>query len=63
LSGQQLSFPRLFMSHQGMFGMPNPFAPVKAVSGAISEWVASQFSLIVYESTGAVCADESIQHL
>jgi hypothetical protein len=46
-----------------MFGMPNPFAPVKAVSGAISEWVASQFSLIVYESTGAVCADESIQHL
>jgi hypothetical protein len=27
---------------------------VKGVSGAISEWAASQFSLTVYESTGAV---------
>jgi hypothetical protein len=36
---------------------------VKAVSGAISEWAANQFSLTVYESTGAVWADESIHHL
>jgi hypothetical protein len=35
-------------------------SPVKAVSGAISEWAASQFSLTVYESTGA---DESIRHM
>jgi hypothetical protein len=33
---------------------------VKAVSGVIFEWAASQFSLIVYESTGA---DESIRHM
>jgi hypothetical protein len=37
--------------------------PVKVVSGAISEWAASQFSLTIYESTGAVGADESIRHL
>jgi len=36
---------------------------VKAVSGAISEWAASQFSLNVYESTGVVWADECIRHL
>jgi hypothetical protein len=28
--------------------------PVKAVTGDISEWAASQFSLTVYESTGAL---------
>jgi hypothetical protein len=38
-------------------------SPVKAVSGAISEWAASQFSLTVYESTGAVGASESIRHM
>jgi hypothetical protein len=37
--------------------------PVKAVSGAISEWAMSQFSLTVYESTGAVGAYESIRHM
>jgi len=26
LSGQRLSFPTLFMSHQVLFGQPNPFA-------------------------------------
>ena len=31
----------------------------ETVSGAISDWAATQFSLTVYESTGAVCADES----
>jgi hypothetical protein len=36
---------------------------VKAVSGAISESAASLFSLAVYESTGAVGADESIRHM
>jgi hypothetical protein len=38
-------------------------APVKAVSGSISEWAASKFSLTVYEPTGAVGADESICHM
>jgi hypothetical protein len=36
---------------------------MKAVSGVISEWAWSQFFLTVYESTGAVGADESIRHL
>ena len=35
---------------------------MKAVSGALSEGVATQFSFTVYESTGAVLADESIRH-
>jgi len=60
---QRLSFPRLFMSHQGCLGWRIHLAPVKAISGAISEWVASQFSLTVYESTGVVGADESIRHM
>jgi hypothetical protein len=38
-------------------------SPVQEVSGAISEWEASQFSLTVYESTGAVGDDESIRHM
>jgi hypothetical protein len=38
-------------------------SPVKAVSGAISEWATSEFSLTVYESKGAVWVDESIRHL
>jgi hypothetical protein len=33
------------------------------VSGAICNWAATQFSLTVYESTEAVCADESTGHL
>jgi len=36
---------------------------VKEVSGALSEWGATRFSLTVYESTGAMRADESIHHL
>jgi hypothetical protein len=36
---------------------------VKGVSEAIFDSAASQFSLIVYESTGAVGRDESIRHL
>jgi len=99
LSGQRLSFPWLFMSHQGLLGLKNPFAtyksnfggyiwmgnesvfldclgvnkgcdgwrmhssPVKAVSGAISERATTQFFMTVYESKGAVWADESIRHL
>jgi len=34
--------------------------PLKGVSGAIFDSAASQFSLTVYESTGA---DESIRHV
>jgi hypothetical protein len=63
LSGQRLSFPWLFMSHQGLFGLPNSFATCESSFGGISEWEASQFSLTVYESTGAVEADESIRHM
>jgi len=39
------------------------WSPVKAVSGALSEWAATHFSFTVYESIGAVWADESIRHL
>jgi hypothetical protein len=38
-------------------------SPVKSVSGAICEWAATQFSLTVYESTGAVGAEDSLCHL
>jgi len=48
---------------RGCLGCQIHSPPVKAVSGAISEWAASQFSLTVYESTGAVWEDESIRHL
>ena len=34
-------------------------SPMKVVSGAISDWAATQFSLTVYESTGAVWDDKS----
>jgi len=36
---------------------------VKAVSGAIFVRATTQFFVIVYESNGAVWADESICHL
>jgi hypothetical protein len=45
------------MTHQGLFRLPNPFASSESNFGAISEWAASQFSLTVYESTGAVGAE------
>jgi len=32
---------------------------LETVSGAISDWAATQFSLTVYESTGAVHAEHS----
>jgi len=38
-------------------------SPVKGVSGAIFYWAPSQFSMTIYESTGAVGADDSIRHL
>jgi len=33
MSGQRLSFPRLFMSHHGLFGLPNPFATCESSFG------------------------------
>jgi len=36
---------------------------LEKVSGAIFDWAATQFSLTVYESSGAVCAEESTGHL
>jgi hypothetical protein len=38
-------------------------SPMQGVSGAIFDWATSQFSLTVYESTGAVGLDESIRRL
>jgi len=38
-------------------------SPVKGVSGAIFYSAASQLSLTVNQSTGAVGADESIRHM
>jgi hypothetical protein len=37
------------MSQQGLCGMTNPFVTYEAVSGAISDWAATQFSLTIYE--------------
>jgi len=48
---------------RGCLGCRFHSPPLKTVSAAISEWAASQFSLTVYESTGAVWSDESIHHL
>jgi hypothetical protein len=62
LIGQRLGFPRLFRSHQRLFGLQNPFATCESSFGGVSEWAASQFFLTVYDSTGAVGADESIHH-
>jgi len=36
---------------------------LEIVSGAISDWAATQLSLTVSESTGVVCAEDSMRHL
>jgi len=36
---------------------------MKALSRAISEWEATQFSVTVYESKGVVLADKFVRHL
>jgi hypothetical protein len=36
---------------------------VKGVSGAIFDSATNQFSFTIYESTGAVGADDSIRHM
>jgi len=51
------------MSQQGLCGMTNHSSPVKAVSGAISKWSATQFSLTFYDSTGVMRAEDSLCHL
>jgi hypothetical protein len=35
---------------------------LETVSGAISEWSATQFSLTFSKSTGAVCTEDSLCH-
>jgi len=40
------------MSHQGLFGLPNPFVTVKGLPGSIFDSSPSQLSLTIYESTG-----------
>jgi len=51
------------MSQKGLYGLMNHFSPVTAVSGALSEWSATQFSLTFSLSTGAVRAEDSFCHL
>jgi len=51
------------MSQQGLCGMTKHSSLVKAVSGTISEWSATQFSLTFFESTGVVRAEDSLCHL
>jgi len=60
LRGQRRSFSWLLMSQRGCVGWRIHTSPVNGVSGAIFDSAASQFSLTVYESTGA---DESIRHV
>ena len=47
------------MSQQGLCGLTNHSSPVTAVSGAFSEWSATQFSMMFSESTGVVRAEDS----
>ena len=49
--------------NKGCVGWRINLTPVEAVSGAISDLATTQFSLTVYESTGAVCVDESKHQL
>jgi len=51
------------MSRQGQRGLTNPFVTYESTFGAYFSVGATQFSLTVYESTGAAWADESIRHL
>jgi len=51
------------MSQQGLCGLTNHSSPVTAVSGAISEWSATKFSLMFSLSTSAVRAEDSMRHL
>jgi hypothetical protein len=53
----------MFMSQKGLSGQRNPFVTCERSCRGIFDWATSQFSLTVYESTGAVRADESIRHL
>jgi hypothetical protein len=49
--------------NRGCVGWRIHSSPLKAVSGAISEWAATQFSLTFYDSTGVVRAEDSLCHL
>jgi len=61
--GQRLSFPSQFMSQQGLCGLTNHSSPVTEVSGAISAWSATKFSLTFSLSKGAVLSEDSFCHL
>jgi len=61
--GKDSVFHDCFWVKRGCVGWRIHSSLVKGVSGATSEWAATQISLIVYESPGAVWADESISHL
>jgi len=59
LRGSDSVFLDCLWGNRGCVGWRIHSSPVKALSRAICEWAAPQFSLTVYESTGAVWADES----
>jgi len=61
--GIDLVFRNSFWVKRGCVGWRIHSSPVKGVLSATFEWAATLFSLTVYESTGAVWADESIRHL
>ena len=51
-----------FLSQQGLFALSNRASPVEAVLLMISTTATTQFSLMISELTGAVCAVESMCH-
>jgi len=61
--GSELFFLDCLWVNRGCGGWRIHSALVKAVSGAISERATTRFFVTVYESKGAVWANESIRHL
>jgi len=61
--GSYLVFLDCLWVNRGCGGWRIHSSPAKAVSGAIFEWAATQFSLTLSEAVGAMCADESMSYL
>ena len=59
LSGQWLTFLWLLMSRKGLCGLMNPFVTCESSFGGYLWVAATQFSLTVYESAGAVWDDKT----
>jgi hypothetical protein len=63
LVGSDSVFLDYLWVNRGWVGWRIYSSPEKALSGPISQWAATLFSLTVYEVTGAVWADEFIRHV